>query len=301
MIVLASPKKQEKPYGNYFLYFEADDEQPQEDTGYEPKANTKVIRVRPNSGNRKDFSKFINDEDDEGEDVADDQPVDDTAGADTGETPPEDINNEEQPAEDVPQDPTPSVTGDDTNNTDDVNFGPDIDTGEDIGVDDGMNPEGDVPPEEGETPPEEDGEAIDGPDVDTGEDIGVDDAGEGEVPPEGEEAPDQPKGPGLEYDSTRKYNLFKEFVNLSISIDNYISKLEDNMSDNIIQNRCIKIALDKLYEIKDLCTDYMLINFEANSYTKSILFYQMMTAAIQKVFKLLSKGNEYAAASVEKK
>ena len=104
---------------------------------------------------------------------------------------------------------------------------------------------------------------------------------------------DNQKGPGLEYDSTRKYNLFKEYMSLYNAIDNYISKLEDSISDDPITNQGIKLAVSKLREIKDLTYDYMMIKFEICTYVQSLLFYQNLVVSVQLVFKLIinSKKN----------
>lgn len=282
MIVLDTPtKKRDLLYGDYFLASEADDDPEDGATEYTPKANTKVIKLRPSAGNRKDFSQFITDDESQApEEIPDVTPQDAST----------DPAGQEAPQDDAPQDPNtePVVSGDDVSNVpeDDPNS-PDVDAGEEITGDDTAPADAtDADVDAGGENPE------DGPDVDGGEEIGVDepvDAGDA-----GAEAQPEKKGPGIEYDSTRKYNLFKEYAALAASITNYITKLEENMSDNPTQNQSIKIASDRLHEIYDLCTDYMLINFEVSSYTKSILFYQMLKVAIQQVFKLLSKGNKIA-------
>ena len=100
------------------------------------------------------------------------------------------------------------------------------------------------------------------------------------------------KGPGLEYDSTRKYNLFKEYMSLYNALDNYVSKLEDSISDNLPMNQVIKVAVNKLREIKDLTYDFMMIKFELSSYVQSLLFYQNLIVSVQLVFNLIKKAKE---------
>ena len=94
--------------------------------------------------------------------------------------------------------------------------------------------------------------------------------------------------PGAEYDSTRKYLLFKEYMSLYNAIDNYIFKLEDNIKDDLAANQIIKTSVNKLREIKELIYDYILIKFDNNTYIQSLLFYQNLVVSVQMVFKLLS-------------
>ena len=118
-----------------------------------------------------------------------------------------------------------------------------------------------------------------------------DDGGNDIQTPDGGDANNQDgnnKGPGIDYDSTRKYNLFKDFMSLYTAIDNYIFKLEDGINDDIDTNQIIKVSVNKLREIKDLTYDYMIIKFETQTYVQSLLFYQNLVVAIQVVFRLLS-------------
>ena len=94
--------------------------------------------------------------------------------------------------------------------------------------------------------------------------------------------------PGAEYDSTRKYLLFKEYMSLYNAIDNYIFKLEDNIKDDLAANQIIKTSVNKLREIKELIYDYILIKFDNNTYIQSLLFYQNLVVSVQMVFRLLS-------------
>jgi hypothetical protein len=93
--------------------------------------------------------------------------------------------------------------------------------------------------------------------------------------------------PGAEYDSTRKYLLFKEYMSLYNAIDNYIFKLEDSINDDLKANQIIKTAVNKLREIKELIYDYILIKFDNNTYVQSLLFYQNLIVSVQIVFRFL--------------
>ena len=115
---------------------------------------------------------------------------------------------------------------------------------------------------------------------------------DGEAPPEGDTAQAAPTGPGLEYDSTRKYTLFKNFMSLSNAIDNYISKMELKMGDDANRTAILKTATDKLREINDLCYDYITMKFEISSYVQSLLFFQKLIVMIQLVFEMVSDGNK---------
>ena len=97
------------------------------------------------------------------------------------------------------------------------------------------------------------------------------------------------KGPGLEYDSTRKYVLFENYISLSNAINNYISKLENIIGEDIEYNKLIRTATNKLREIDELCESYMTMKFEASGYIQSLLFYQNLVVMIQLVLDSLSK------------
>lgn len=104
------------------------------------------------------------------------------------------------------------------------------------------------------------------------------------------DTPQQPesKGPGVEYDSTRKYNLFKEFMSLYTALENYISKLENNVKDDLELNQINKMAVENLRELKDLTYDYMTIKFDVSTYVQSLVFYQLMVVGVQSVFNLIN-------------
>ena len=94
---------------------------------------------------------------------------------------------------------------------------------------------------------------------------------------------------GVDLSSTRKYNLYKEYMSLYNAIDNYISKLDGDIKDDLAMNQIIKVAVSKLREIKELTYDYMMIKYETNTYIQSLLFYQNLVISVQLVFKLLAK------------
>lgn len=148
-------------------------------------------------------------------------------------------------------------------------------------------------------------------DVDTPEDVPDEpitddttdftDGADGTPDPETPEGGDQgsPQGPGLEYDSTRKYHLFKDFISLSNAIDNYIDKLENKLNDDTYNNKIIRDVVKKLKEIKELCVEYMMMKFEISSYIQSLLFFQNLVAMIKVSFNLLERLKKYQQLAIQ--
>lgn len=132
-----------------------------------------------------------------------------------------------------------------------------------------------------------------------------DDTGDGTQPPAEGDANqvndgNQKRGPGLEYDSVRKYNLYKEFARLRTAIDSYITKLESCISDDPESNHVIKICTTKFREMYDLITDYMMMKFELCTYIQNLLFYQRQIATVHLIFKLLEEANKGQKSDKEK-
>ena len=271
-------------YGKYFLAVEAPEDEEVTDP---PKRNMKIIQVKPDNNRRTDFTQYANEP--EEEPVEDPDVGDDTDFTDTGE---------EAPAEESPDAPD---TG-----ADDADFTPDDGTGEDPDTAPAEDTTGDEGPDTGDdtdftatddaggdAPAEGGGEETgeDGPDM--GDDTDFTDAGDDGTGEEGGDTTTDDgtggdnKQPGVELDSTRKYNLFKEFMSLYNACDNYISKLENVIKDDEELNQVIKIAVNSLREIKDILYDYMTIRFKLNTYIQSLLFYQKMVVSVQLVFSLL--------------
>lgn len=304
--------KPQKKYGNYFLSMEAPgDEEPEatdttgaEDTEieqpdeevYTPKSNTKVIDVKPNNRKKLDFTDGADIPDEEPEDdMSEETPMDDdidtgvdtgedmdfTAGADgmdDGAETQGDVTADAQPAtEPTVTDPNQPVD-DGVGNEDNA----EIDTGEDMDFTadaDGTEGEGDAG-------------------IDTGDDTdftagadGTDVTADTEAQPADTGTTEQ-KGPGLEYNSTRKYILFENFISLANAINNYISKFENSVNDNVENNKIIKNAINKLREIEDLCNSYMTMKFEASGYVQSLLFFQNLVVMVQLVFDYVGKSRK---------
>ena len=318
----------ENKYGKYFLASEAPGDEPTEasDEGI-IKRNMKIISVAPTRGRKKDFMQDITPEVDETiPDENLEEPVEDTGvqeppmedntenpGTVDQEEPVEDDNVEDQPAkspeqnteepvQDNPPEENEVITPDDNKEgepdfmaddgtedqlVNDVNA-----TNQEINNDQQVNnPEGAPQPDNGEEiqPEGQEGE----PDF-MADDGGGEDDGQGAPPEGGEQQPEEgqqhggPK-PGLEYDSTRKYNLYKNYISLYNAINNYITKLDANLNDDIRQNQLLRTASNKLVEVEELCFDYMTMKFEASTYIQSLIFYQNLVVEVQMIFNLLGK------------
>ena len=288
--------KNTKPnlYGRYFLASEADDEETEEEVKPETatRRNVKVVTVKPNNRLKQFADVDIGEEETAPETTTDDTGADepvtddntDYSADDTENTPdttPEtgDVggDNQETGADDAPEtgDETDfSDIGDDPNTTDDTSG-----AGDDTNADDA--------PETGD-----DTDFTDAAGDETGvDDDGTTDAGGEDAANQG--TSDEKEKPGVEYDSTRKYNLFKEYMSLYNACDNYISKLENILKDDTVQNQIIRTSVNNLRDIKDIIYDYMTIKYPINSYIQSLLFYQKIKVSIQLIFSLLknSKNN----------
>lgn len=293
-MILRIRKNTAKPnlYGRFFLASEADDGETEEEVKPETatRRNIKVVTVKPNNRSKQFADVDIGDEETEPEnttgDTGTDNPITDDntdyTSDDTENTP--DTTNDttsetNNTGENTETDDAPE-TGDETDFSD---TGDDSNTAEDTGEDGtGENTETDDAPETGD-----DTDFADA----AGDDTGTTDDGGEAVANQG--TSDEKAKPGVEYDSTRKYNLFKEYMSLYNACDNYISKLENILKDDTIQNQIIRTSVNNLRDIKDIIYDYMTIKFPINSYIQSLLFYQKMKVSIQLIFSLLknSKNN----------
>ena len=278
MILKISPNK--NIYGKYFLATEAPDDEETVVNDDQPKQrrNVKVISVKPSSRG-KDFTQVGNPPI-----TADTTEVDDSIDIDetdytADEAPVQEPTQEEQPT-DQAQEPqqtevAPETTEPETQtdpNAEETNTEEPVDqpeTGETDNTD-FTNTEED--PNTAETG--EDGPVTDDT-QDFTNDTNTDDA---TANPDTTANNDANKfaPPGVELDSTRKYNLYREYMSLYNACDNYISKLENILRNDYEENQIIRISVNNLREIKDILFDYMTIRFQINTYVQSLLFYQKM-------------------------
>ena len=99
------------------------------------------------------------------------------------------------------------------------------------------------------------------------------------------------EGAGIDYDSMRKYNLFKNFISLYYGIDKYLDHIEAMIKDDPESNTVINDCIKRLHELKQLTYDYIIIKYNPAPYVQSMLFYQRLVASIEIIFKLLSSLN----------
>lgn len=169
-------------------------------------------------------------------------------------------------------------------------------TGDQAQVIDGNLPEGETPPT-----PEEQGLSVDDVDFTDDQSAGGEDGEVGaDMPAGGEEAPAGGNGPGIEYDSTRKYILFKNFIALINAINTYITKLNSKVNDNIEETQLIKSAVSRLTETKDQLNDFVMMRFELSSYIQSKIFFQEAYARVEAIFDMISKVGKVVAKDTKK-
>lgn len=273
------PKKQK--YGKYFLASEAPGDEDELVPGSPDRINMKVVSVRPDNRQRSDFSTVADTENQQPEDndlpdvvpqnqdntdggVGDDTTTDtdtdttdytqtpDTQATDTDNTDGEDRTDYTQ------DDNTDGNNNNDQNDTGMVNAEPDIDP----------EPDDQTDYTQVDSTPGDDNN--DNDDTDNNAD---------------DKSTNQ--RPGIDFDSMRKYNLYKEYSRLRNTVNTYIEKLEASMSDDYESNQVLKTATEKMREVYDLLSDYMLMKFEACNYVQNMLFYQQQIATINLIFKLL--------------
>lgn len=306
-------RKPHHRYGGYFLSIEAPGDE--EETSV-IKSNTKVIDVKPNNRKKIDFTDGA-EEPEEIEEPSEERPEEEPVDTDVdmndendyttdeqniGEVQPEldtvtdpvvnDPNQVEQIDATAPAEDTTDVV--DTDTTEDFTSDTtSTDTGLDTTTDDGTTPTVDT---DGDGNPDETNDDTTGGDVDIdtggGEDFTADTGTTDDASATTDTTQTDQKGPGIEYDSTRKYILFGNFISLSNAIENYISKLENNFTDNTANNKIIKTAVNKLKEIEELCDTYMTMKFEASGYIQSLLFFQNLIVMIQLVFEYVKKASK---------
>lgn len=300
-------------YGKYFLSLEAD-----------PGPDKIVVKYRKR--NRKDYAADDTPEEDvnepttnvsggDTEDYTADtedtpEPTDDEPTTnDDGDT--EDYTTDDEAGDDVEAEPTTADTGDTEDyaaedepaegggNEDETEISDETDTGED---DTDYTDGGDDNEDGGDSAGEDGGDDTDYTD-DAGDDGGNDSGDSGATDQAGGDNTntEQDNGPGLDFDSTRKYVLFNNFTELINGINNYISKLETLLGEDLEINHIMKTCVKKLRAIRDLTYDYLVMKFEISSYIQAKLFYTNMIAMIQSVFSVIWRTNHILKLGMNKK
>ena len=277
MIIKTYPKNL---YGKYFLAVEAPDDEQVAEGQPKPRRNVKVISVKP-SNRGKDFTQVGSvDDSDTGNNTNADNDTD------------VDSTTKDVPEASVEQDTIQPQTGaeqPEANDADDTNAPDTDDDNTDFVNTDGIQDENQQPSETEDDGPDTGGDEDFVAQDDTTQPSDTDDTGNTNDQSDGNNtsSADNKLNPGVELDSTRKYNLYKEYMSLYNACDNYIGKLENILRDNSDENQIIKISVSNLREVKDILFDYMTIRFQLNTYVQSLLFYQKMVVAVQLVFNLL--------------
>lgn len=258
-------------YGKYFLATEA----PGDDEESSPRRNVKTIDIKPNKRARLDFSADAIPEDKPEEPQPNDTSNTDVQATDGGDDTPDFTADTDQNAD------SDSLSDDDGENVDFTTGLTDSD--ENDGAGDGDTDTGDDQATDGGD--EDNPDFTSGMDDGTGEDSGggstdttsTDSSGDGS----------QPRGPGLEYASTRKYILFMKFMDLYSSSQYYLDKMDDLLKDDNFDTYVVKDAKSHMQEEKELLYEYMTTHFPGSTYVQNLLFYNKMLATIQLIFNQL--------------
>lgn len=259
-----------------FLDFfqEADDDET-------PKRNQKVIKVRAPGGRRTDFTQGADLADDEAEEPAPEEPTtddtdftDDSGGEDTGDAGNDDDTGDEP-------------VSDDTDFTDDSGDGENIDAGDPAGddaatdepVSDDTDFTDDTGDDSGDTEGDSSGDEPVTDDTDFSDDSSGDDSGEGDSSTD-DGTDDSGDGEKPSDEQIRKYSLYKKFTRLNETLDTICDSLSIMMSDNSEINQKYKTVAQKLKELNQLLSEYMILKFTSASYIQSMLFYQRSLAIV---------------------
>lgn len=98
---------------------------------------------------------------------------------------------------------------------------------------------------------------------------------------------DQTSNESITKDDMRKYELFKRFMNLYNSIQYFIEKLENGVTDNNKFEFASNKALKKFKSIEELTKDYMILKFQNDSFLQNSFFYEKIKASSLLLLELL--------------
>lgn len=269
-MILSYEKEDENltPFEKFFL-FEAPLEKPK-------RKNVKVIKVRGGSRG-KDYTQLDGENADNDADTPEDTDTGDTEETDDTEDYTDDDNTEEDNTEDNADTDT-DTDNENTDNADD-NGDEETEDNEDYTSDEDNTDGDDNTDDDGEET--EDNEDYTSDNGDDNTDDNNDNEDDGENKSEDEKA--------TKIEKLRKYNLFKDFIKLRQTLENYIEKLDTLIFDDNEINSLYKNITNRFRALDDLIYDYMIIKFERNTYFKSFLFYQRVIATIQFNIDLLEK------------
>ena len=276
------------------------------------KRKPRVISVRPI---KKDYTDMVDPEesfdiDDDIDDLGDDLSeyddleidLDDDILEDLGEDIPDfEIQDDDTsvPEETEVIDTTGHETGEDLGGDEDIDNQEEID-GDETKTQE-VEPEENQDPIVDETVPQEgNGEVIDatgGENPESDSDLGAEvdivpidgtDPNQQVPDPNNTTPQDQISNESITKDDVRKYELFKRFMNLYKSIQYFIDKLENGVSDSERFEAVSRRVLLKFKSLEDLTKDYMLLKFQSDSFLQNSFFYEKIKASSLLLLELLN-------------
>ena len=264
-----------------YMFTEAPDDQ--------ERVNVKRIRLKAPDRRTYDFKKGAGGDDETTETPDNTEELDDTdTSGDTVEDP--DVNTDD-----------PTATDDATGDAESIDMNDDSGASDDIVTDD----EAPTDDQTGDTPDDGDGdgESIDmGDESGTSDDIVTDDtnndqnAGTDDTDTTDGESDGDNKNEGI-----HKQNLYKKFVSLKTSVDNYEHKLSSIIGVDPETHEMMHRITDKMRSLSDMMYDYMILKFKNNTYLESMLFYQRALSATKLCLDALAKVAEITEESDNKK
>ena len=263
------------------------------------RVNVKRISLRAPDKRTYDFRKGADDEPEEDatEEPAEDVTTDDNTDVvedpgddltdpaeDEPEVPDEDLDTEETPTEDTADEDI--VVDDETIETDDLDDTNGEDTGDDPNVNDTEEDDGteDIVTDDDPAITDDEADAPDDPNTDD-QDTGDENAGEKDTDEE---------------EKIHKQNLFKKFITLRTSIENYDAKLSSMIGIDADTHEMITEISEKLRSLAEMMYDYMVLKFKKNSYLESMLFYQRTVAAVNLCLDSLDKIRQISIMQTDK-
>ena len=263
------------------------------------RVNVKRISLRAPDKRTYDFRKGADDEPEEDatEEPAEDVTTDDNTDVvedpgddltdpaeDEPEVPDEDLDTEETPTEDTTDEDI--VVDDETIETDDLDGTNGEDTGDDPNVNDTEEDDGteDIVTDDDPAITDDEADAPDDPNTDD-QDTGDENDGEKDTDEE---------------EKIHKQNLFKKFITLRTSIENYDAKLSSMIGIDADTHEMITEISEKLRSLAEMMYDYMVLKFKKNSYLESMLFYQRTVAAVNLCLDSLDKIRQISIMQTDK-
>ena len=272
-----------------YMFTEAPDDQ--------ERVNVKRIRLKAPDRRTYDFKKGAGGDDETTETPDNTEELDDTGtSGDTVEDP--DVNTDD-----------PTQTDDATGDAQSIDMNDDSGASDESVTDDEAPTDdqtGDVPDDGGS-----DAESIDmGDDAGASDDIVTDDdgdistddanndqnAGTDDTDTTDGESDGDNKNEGI-----HKQNLYKKFVSLKTSVDNYEHKLSSIIGVDPETHEMMHRITDKMRSLSDMMYDYMILKFKNNTYLESMLFYQRALSATKLCLDALAKVAEITEESDNKK